>query len=128
MKSPYLLRDGDVLTIGTYVILVRLSQAAGFAAPPVAANNPWGGDDEEDIWGAGRPSPAPPMNRRDFQPPAVGLRQGAGQRVAARIEMRRDRADQFAGPLGCGFQLRPRLGWLQQSLQYPGTGAGMHAD
>ena len=71
VKSPYLLRDGDVLTIGTYVILVRLSQAAGFAAPPAAADNPWGGDDEEDIWGAGPPSPAPPMNRRVFHPPAA---------------------------------------------------------
>ena len=91
VKSPYLLRDGDLLAIGNYIVLVRLSQAAGETAPfpaaspepdsrpapdfapsPAAAKpfaaDPWaGGGDDDDIWGAGPVAP-PPMDRRDFQP------------------------------------------------------------
>ena len=98
VKSPYLLCDGDLLAIGNYIVLVRLSQAAGeaagfaaaspqhdpvpraapaFPSAPVPAQSsaadPWmtgGGGDDDDIWGAG-PVSAPPMDRRDFQPAAA---------------------------------------------------------
>lgn len=114
VKSPYLLRDGDMLTIGTYVILVRLSQAAGFAAPPVAADNPWGPDDEEDIWGAGQPSPAPPMNRRDFQPPAA--RQKPPDFVDSHLDMPAARNAPPAVPDRDAFGAYPRPGMAGHDL------------
>ncbi|WP_042777563.1 type VI secretion system-associated FHA domain protein TagH [Sinorhizobium fredii] len=72
VKSPYLLRDGDTLTIGNYVILVRVSEAAEPAAPQGSADNPWASSavDDDDIWGAGQAAAAPAMDRREFQPAA----------------------------------------------------------
>lgn len=109
VKSPYLLRDGDMLTIGTYVILVRLSQVAAFAAPPVAADNPWmGGADDDDIWGAGQPAASPPMNRRDFQPAPV--RHAPADFVESHLDMPPARNAPAAPPPEDAFGAYPRPG------------------
>ena len=81
VKSPYVLRNGDMLAIGHYVVLVKIAEA-GAALP--AAGDPWGADADDDIWGAGQAAP-PPMDRRAFEPAAH--RPGTPDFVESHLDM-----------------------------------------
>src|SRR5271156_362870 len=67
LDAPYLLRDGDRLSIGPYIIAVSVEGQAAQAKSNNAASTGSSPSVSEDIWGALGDSPAPD-DRRDYRP------------------------------------------------------------
>src|SRR5690606_13938236 len=57
-----------------------------------------------------------------------GLRQGAGERVAAFVEARRDQPQELARALGGGLELGPGAARPQERADDARAGAAVHAD
>jgi type VI secretion system protein ImpI len=65
LEAPHLLRDGDRLSIGQYIVAVAIDgrgASAGRHASTIAAH-----EDGEDLWGASEEAAAP-EDRRDYMP------------------------------------------------------------
>ena len=69
LDAPYLLRDGDRLSIGAYIVAVALTGEASAPASAIASSAPVA----EDIWGA-RGDAAAPDDRRAYRPQAQNSR------------------------------------------------------
>jgi type VI secretion system protein ImpI len=73
MKSPYRLQDGDRLTIGPYVVAVRVEggasadEPAPAPEPELSYQQPSSAFSGADIWDTGAPPP-PPIDRRELMP------------------------------------------------------------
>jgi len=66
VKSPYQLRNGDVLSVGDYIIAVQIAQHTD--RPEESS---WRDDHDDDIWGSGVSSP-PTQDRSPFEPTGRG--------------------------------------------------------
>jgi type VI secretion system protein ImpI len=103
LEAPYLLRNGDRLTMGHYIVAVEIEGKGGGARSSQQA--PAGAFGSTDPWG-GEGKPAPPDDRRDYSPERVQPRApdflDFASGLAPSIYPPRS-----APPLAADFDLRP---------------------